>query len=117
MSALPKLVGERIKALRKTKGWTQEELAERADLHYSYIGGVERGERNISLETLDKISAALQVAPVEFFLFDTNVHEGHIDKKAALDIHLSLLMNRDVADIKMLHSISKEVLRSIDARD
>ncbi|WP_152679707.1 helix-turn-helix domain-containing protein, partial [Paenibacillus sp. IHB B 3415] len=51
---LPESVGSRIRELRKAKGWTQEQLAEAASLHYSYIGGVERGDRNISLETLEK---------------------------------------------------------------
>lgn len=41
---LSTLVGGRIKALRKAKGWTQEQLAEASSLHYSYVGGVERGE-------------------------------------------------------------------------
>lgn len=45
--------------LRKAKGWTQEQLAEAAGLHYSYIGGIERGDRNISLETLEKIITGL----------------------------------------------------------
>ncbi|MET1168220.1 helix-turn-helix transcriptional regulator, partial [Bacillus velezensis] len=53
--SLPEDVGNRIRELRKAKGWTQEQLAEAAGLHYSYIGGVERGDRNISLETLEKI--------------------------------------------------------------
>lgn len=39
---LPESVGNRIRELRKAKGWTQEQLAEAASLHYSYIGGVER---------------------------------------------------------------------------
>ena len=55
------LVGKRVRALRKEKGLTQEELGWRAELHYTYIGAVERGEKNCSLETLDKISKALSV--------------------------------------------------------
>ncbi|WP_039832959.1 helix-turn-helix domain-containing protein, partial [Paenibacillus sonchi] len=67
---LPESVGNRIRELRKAKGWTQEQLAEAASLHYSYIGGVERGDRNISLETLEKIIAAFQVPAVEIFRFE-----------------------------------------------
>lgn len=67
--SLPEDVGNRIRELRKAKGWTQEQLAEAAGLHYSYIGGVERGDRNISLETLEKIMNGLQVNAEEIFKF------------------------------------------------
>ncbi|GLI06687.1 hypothetical protein YDYSG_27170 [Paenibacillus tyrfis] len=47
MNVLQK-TGSRIKAIRKFNGLSQEALAEKADLHYVYIGGMERGERNIN---------------------------------------------------------------------
>ncbi|NHN29545.1 helix-turn-helix domain-containing protein [Paenibacillus agricola] len=46
MSNLRKLIGERIRITRKQRGLTQEELGERAQLKYSYIGAAERGTRN-----------------------------------------------------------------------
>lgn len=42
-------------------GWTQEELANRAKLHRTYIGSIERNERNVSLINVEKIATALQV--------------------------------------------------------
>jgi transcriptional regulator with XRE-family HTH domain len=42
-------------------GWSQEKLAEKADLHWTYVGGIERGERNISLQNIVKIARALGV--------------------------------------------------------
>jgi transcriptional regulator with XRE-family HTH domain len=48
-------------------GLTQEELAERANLHPTYIGSVERGERNISLENIVSIAKALQINPKDLF--------------------------------------------------
>jgi len=51
--------------LRLAKGWSQEVCAEKCGLHRTYIGAVERGERNITLATLDAIAAALKVAPTE----------------------------------------------------
>jgi transcriptional regulator with XRE-family HTH domain len=54
-------VGQRIRELRVEAGLTQEELAERADLHPTYLGGVERGERNVSLNNLNKVATALHV--------------------------------------------------------
>jgi transcriptional regulator with XRE-family HTH domain len=60
-------VGERIRALRKAAGLSQERLAERAGLHYTYIGAVERAERNVTLDTLVRIANGLGVAVGDFF--------------------------------------------------
>ena len=57
--------GERVRELRKQKGLSQESLALACDLDRTYIGGVERGERNISLINIHKISQALGVSPSE----------------------------------------------------
>jgi transcriptional regulator with XRE-family HTH domain len=54
-------LGNRIRSKRLQLGLSQERLAEKADLHWTYIGGVERGERNISLLNIVKISRALGV--------------------------------------------------------
>lgn len=58
-----KLVGMRIRELRLAKGISQEALADVAGIHRTYMGSVERGERNISLENIVKIARALKVAP------------------------------------------------------
>jgi transcriptional regulator with XRE-family HTH domain len=57
--AVLKELGNRIREKRKTLGWTQEELAAKADIDRSYIGGVERGERNLTFTMLCDICAAL----------------------------------------------------------
>ena len=54
-----KRFGERVRELRKGKGLSQESLALACDLDRTYIGGVERGERNISLINIYKVAAAL----------------------------------------------------------
>lgn len=66
--ASPKsLFGKAIRALREERGYSQEELAERADLHRNYVGGVERGERNVGLENIVKLAAALSVRTRDLF--------------------------------------------------
>jgi transcriptional regulator with XRE-family HTH domain len=54
-----------VHALRLRRGYSQEELAERAHLHRNYIGGVERGERNISLINIVELARALSVKPAD----------------------------------------------------
>jgi transcriptional regulator with XRE-family HTH domain len=55
--------GRKVRQLRLAKGWTQEELSEQTGLHPTYIGGVERGERNLGLDNLLKIARALGEHP------------------------------------------------------
>lgn len=57
------IVGKTIRQLREAIGISQEELAYRASLHRTYIGGVERGERNLGVENLIRIARALEVSP------------------------------------------------------
>ena len=56
-----KRFGARVRELRLARGLSQEALAHEADLDRTYIGGVERGERNISLVNISKIADALRV--------------------------------------------------------
>lgn len=57
----------RIRAIREGRGYSQERLAELASLHRTYIGGVERGERNVSLVNIWRIAEALGIAPSALF--------------------------------------------------
>ena len=59
--------GQRVRDIRNMQGLSQEGLAEMCDLDRSYIGGVERGERNVSLVNIQKIANALGISPCEFF--------------------------------------------------
>jgi len=56
-----KTLGENLRTLRKQSGLSQEKLAEKADLHHNFIGDVERGEENISIDALMRIAQALNV--------------------------------------------------------
>lgn len=60
-------VGKRIRQLRLERGLSQEMLAATADLDRSYMGQVERGEKNITLKNVFKIADALEVEPYLFF--------------------------------------------------
>jgi transcriptional regulator with XRE-family HTH domain len=62
------IFGKNVRRLRERRGYSQEELAERAGLHRTYVGSVERGERNISLENIVAIARALDVSPADLLM-------------------------------------------------
>jgi transcriptional regulator with XRE-family HTH domain len=62
---LRRILSECIKKRRKSIGLSQEAFADLCGLHRTYIGGIERGERNITLETLERIAGALNAKPHE----------------------------------------------------
>lgn len=57
---LQEMFGRLIRARRTHLGLTQEELAEKADMHFTYVSSTERGERNISLANIEKLADALE---------------------------------------------------------
>ena len=67
---LQKLFGQNVRRLRQAQGLTQAELAIKAGLNRSYLGGVERGQRQIGLENIAKLAKALAVSPEVLFRAD-----------------------------------------------
>jgi len=63
------IFGTALRTLREERGYSQEGLAEQAGLHRNYVGGVERGERNVALENIVKLAQALSIRTKD--LFDT----------------------------------------------
>ncbi|OGL22349.1 transcriptional regulator [Candidatus Saccharibacteria bacterium RIFCSPHIGHO2_01_FULL_45_15] len=59
--------GKRVRELRKQKGFSQEVLADKAGLHRTYIGSIERGEQDVSIDNISKIARALKVSIVSLF--------------------------------------------------
>lgn len=67
MDNIRKDLGKRIREIRKMKGLTQEELGEKANLNYKFIGELERGNVNISLDSLSRISTTLDIHIADLF--------------------------------------------------
>ncbi|MCR4779932.1 MAG: helix-turn-helix domain-containing protein [Ruminiclostridium sp.] len=67
MDSIAVTFGQRVRSIRKQRGLSQERLSEMCDLHPTYIGQIERGEKNASLETIMRICRGLNVSPSELF--------------------------------------------------
>jgi len=61
------IIGDNIRKYRMKKGWSQEDLAHECDLHRTYIGSIERGERNITILNLLKVKEELDVRLVDLY--------------------------------------------------
>jgi transcriptional regulator with XRE-family HTH domain len=100
------LIGKRIRDLRKQRGLSQEELGWKAELHFTYIGAVERGERNCSIITLEKIAKGLGINIKDFF--DIPFHKTDIKKlKKEITNQINLLSPQTL-------TLLKEMLKHID---
>ena len=67
MSNIAKILGQRIRHYRTEQGLSQEKLAEHSGCHATYIGQLERGEKNATIESIEKISSALGVSLSKLF--------------------------------------------------
>ncbi len=90
-----KKLGERIRELRKSIGITQEELGEKAELNYKFIGELERGQVNVSLDSIVRIADALEVKIGDLFskekipvLKITVKEKTPLSKFSSQDLHL-----------------------------
>jgi len=68
MSDLTKAFGDRLRELRTKGGMSQEQLADAAGLHRTHISLIERDQRSVRLETLERLAAALRVQPHELLV-------------------------------------------------
>lgn len=62
---LQRRVGENLRRLRRERGLSQEAFADAIGYHRTYVGGVERGERNLTLRTVERLAAVLEVDPAD----------------------------------------------------
>ena len=100
MANLRRLFGNRIREFRKAKKLSQQGLAARAGLHYTYVGSVERGESNISFDNIVKIADALEIPIKELFTFPTN--DQPITEIERLHAEMSVLLEgKDYEKLKL----------------
>lgn len=90
---LIKKLGERIRFLRKEKNLSQERLGELSDIHTNHIGAIERGEKNVTVESLAKVTNGLGITLEELFRY-----LEPMDKQDDLTIIIELLSYRSSED-------------------
>lgn len=59
--------GKQVRNLRRERGWSQEDLADNSGVHRTYIGAIERGEQNVSIDNIIKLAKALGVSLEQLF--------------------------------------------------
>lgn len=102
-------MGSRIRQLRNARRWTQQKLAERSNLDYKYVGAIERGERNITIDNVEKIARGLGVETHQLFLFTAR---GELSVERVTEAKIRDLMEHADGERKAL---MWRVLREIGA--
>ena len=65
---LQRAVGRNLRSLRKARGLSQEAFADLLGVHRTYLGGIERGERNLTLRNLERIARRIEVDPLSLLI-------------------------------------------------
>ena len=107
MSKLSVEIGQRIRSYRLQSGLNQEGLAEKCGLHPTYIGQIERGEKNATLESISKIAGGLNLSLSKLF---ENISSGDGNENypvEAYDLVLSLPVDEQEKLLKIMQLITQ----------
>lgn len=108
MEKLILLIGANIRLYRLTKGWTQEQLAEAIGSTGSYIGQLERGEKNFRIETIIKIAAALDI---DTYALLENINGEYLYQKTWVWASLTLILKQNEAVQRKIYRVLNEMLQ------
>ncbi|MGG4555159.1 helix-turn-helix domain-containing protein [Paenibacillus humicus] len=114
MAELREFLGNRIRAIRNAKGLTQQNLADTSDLDYRYIGALERGERNFSIDTLEKVLTALNISMYELVYLDKKQNDTENSRQVAIDEFMAITEDLTEDQMNILRRVNKEVRRAFD---
>lgn len=89
------LIGKRLRNIRMRRGLSQEALAHRASIHPTYIGQLERGEKNATLETINKIARALDIELIDLFNFTSTKEQNQNEQMELLQNKLKEVSEKD----------------------
>lgn len=103
MENITKILGDRIRGFRRLKRLSQEQLAEKSSLHPTYIGQLERGEKNATVESIQKIAYGLEV-PLEQ-LFENLSPKSHEAETYIPDKIMFVIENLSPAKQKVIYDL------------
>lgn len=117
MDQLVNIVGTNIREIRKQKKMTQEELAEKCGLQTSYLAGVERGNRNITLSTLEKITIGLGINAIELFELEIPMNILPIETEQLIHLFANQLKTKSEKEIQLIIKLASEIFEAYNGKD
>jgi transcriptional regulator with XRE-family HTH domain len=108
MSTLSAHVSERIRELRNTRGLSQEQLANKANLNTSFIGAIERDVKKPTVDTLDKIITALDISVQDFFNFEIDLSKNETSDDLNKLIYIVKDLNEK--DQETIYNLVKQII-------
>lgn len=109
MDQLVNIVGTNIREIRKQKKMTQEELAEKCGLQTSYLAGVERGDRNITLSTLEKITTGLEINAIDLFELKLPLKILPVETEQLINLFASQLKKKTEKEVRLIIKLASEI--------
>ena len=107
MDRVRRFLGQRLRAIRKQRGWSQQKLGTQSGLSGKFIGEVERGQKSISIDSLYGISVALRL-PLTTFT-DVPPIDGQVPTADAEKVYALLIHHRTPDDLGKAHAILRSL--------
>lgn len=107
MSEIATIVGQRLRQRRQELGYSQEVTSEKAGLHPTYIGQVERGEKNATIESIEKICIALDLPLEDLFYKIITTNSKHRTAQKCYD----LIINQPMKDQENLYILLEDLIK------
>jgi transcriptional regulator with XRE-family HTH domain len=111
MANFLEMIGAKIRLYRTAKQWTQEQLAEAIGSTGSYVGQLERGEKNVRVQTLTKIAEALEIS---IFALLEHDHEEFLYSKQWVWDSLTLILQQSEGKQRKIYRVLREMLADED---
>ena len=111
MTDIVKAVGSRVRLYRQKAGLSQSDLGELAGLHNTYIGQIERGEKNVSVEGIDKIIKALGLT---YEVFYANIGYGGEQSRGVASECYDLILKMDDENQRSIYEIIKGIFGMVE---